>query len=230
MYRTILFGTDGSETANIARQASIDLAMRYGARVAVATAFEPPGRTAECARRAADEAVALATAKGLEATAWVQRGEPADIVPQAADPAKADLVVVGNKGMAGARRYLLGSVPNRVAHAAPTDVLIVKTVDLSVFDIQPDHGGVLDLEGRRMAVYRDPEGTVHSVSARCTHMGCTVGWNDGDKSFDCPCHGSRYDRFGHVIRGPAKADLEGAPPREAEEEPAAAGQPPAAAA
>ena len=100
-----------------------------------------------------------------------------------------------------------------MAHAAPTDVLIVKTVDLSVMDIQPGHGGVIDMDGRRMAVYRDPEGTVHSVSARCTHMGCTVGWNDGDKSFDCPCHGSRFRVDGSVLSGPAARPLEplGAP-------------------
>src|SRR5438093_13223933 len=105
MYRTILFGTDGSETANIARRASIDLAARYGAKVVVATAFEPPGRTPEWARQVADEAVELATSRGVEAAAWVQRGEPADVVLETADREKADLIVVGNKGMGQATRF-----------------------------------------------------------------------------------------------------------------------------
>ncbi|MCA1823030.1 MAG: Rieske 2Fe-2S domain-containing protein [Frankia sp.] len=58
---------------------------------------------------------------------------------------------------------------------------------------------------------RDDGGTVHAVSAVCTHMGCLVGWNNGEKSWDCPCHGSRYDVDGHVLQGPAVHDLE---PRE----------------
>jgi Rieske Fe-S protein len=56
-------------------------------------------------------------------------------------------------------------------------------------------------------VYRDEQGTVHERSAVCAHLGCIVGWNKVEKTWDCPCHGSRYDKFGKVINGPANEDL-----------------------
>ena len=58
------------------------------------------------------------------------------------------------------------------------------------------------------AVYRDDDGALHDVSARCTHLGCIVKWNSGDKSWDCPCHGSRFEPLGEVINGPAVSPLE----------------------
>jgi nitrite reductase/ring-hydroxylating ferredoxin subunit len=61
--------------------------------------------------------------------------------------------------------------------------------------------------GKR-AVYRDSEGDLHRYTATCSHMGCVVGWNDIEKSWDCPCHGSRYDAHGRVINGPASHDLD----------------------
>jgi Rieske Fe-S protein len=60
----------------------------------------------------------------------------------------------------------------------------------------------------KIAVYRDPDGNVHERRAACPHLGCIVQWNDGEKTWDCPCHGSRFDRFGHVINGPANRDLQ----------------------
>ena len=56
--------------------------------------------------------------------------------------------------------------------------------------------------------FRDESGKVHAVSAVCTHMGCIVGWNETDRTWDCPCHGSRFDLDGSVIEGPAVRDLE----------------------
>jgi Rieske Fe-S protein len=94
-----------------------------------------------------------------------------------------------------------------VAHEAPTDVLIAKTVDRSVDDIAPGHGAVVDVGGQRLAVFRDETGLLRAVSAKCTHMGCTVDWNDGEKMWNCPCHGSRYGVDGEVIRGPAAKAL-----------------------
>ena len=57
------------------------------------------------------------------------------------------------------------------------------------------------------AVYRDDQGRLHTVSAVCTHMGCIVGWNPTESTWDCPCHGSRFDPYGKVVNGPAIDDL-----------------------
>jgi Rieske Fe-S protein len=57
-------------------------------------------------------------------------------------------------------------------------------------------------------VSRDAKGTLCAVSAVCTHMGCLVRWNDAERSWDCPCHGSRFDASGRVLDGPASRDLE----------------------
>ena len=80
----------------------------------------------------------------------------------------------------------------------------VKTDD----DIAPDSGAVLSEGHSRIAAYRAPDGTLHRVSAVCTHLGCIVQWNATERSWDCPCHGSRYDKFGTVINGPANSNLE----------------------
>jgi Rieske Fe-S protein len=77
-------------------------------------------------------------------------------------------------------------------------------------DIPPDAGAVLNEGLAKVAVYREPDGTLHRLSAVCVHLGCVVRWNPTARTWDCPCHGSRYDRFGAVIDGPANADL---PPR-----------------
>jgi Rieske Fe-S protein len=60
----------------------------------------------------------------------------------------------------------------------------------------------------KMAIYRDEDGVVHRMSAVCRHLGCIVNWNTNEKTWDCPCHGSRYDSVGRVINGPANSDLE----------------------
>lgn len=61
---------------------------------------------------------------------------------------------------------------------------------------------------KKIAVYRDDSGQYHAYSAVCPHMGCVVQWNNDEKSFDCPCHGSRFTCEGKVINGPSKTDLE----------------------
>jgi Rieske Fe-S protein len=72
-------------------------------------------------------------------------------------------------------------------------------------DLPKDMGKVLpDL---RVALYRDPQGELRALSSVCTHMACDVGWNDQDKVWDCPCHGSRFSPAGDVIRGPALRPL-----------------------
>jgi Rieske Fe-S protein len=59
-----------------------------------------------------------------------------------------------------------------------------------------------------IAVYKDKNGQVHTFSTKCTHLGCTLTWNPLEKSFDCPCHGSRFFNNGKVINGPANKELE----------------------
>lgn len=65
----------------------------------------------------------------------------------------------------------------------------------------------MDIGGEKLAVYRDERGEARAVSAKCTHMGCTVGWNPAEATWDCPCHGSRYSPDGRVINGPATKPL-----------------------
>jgi len=77
----------------------------------------------------------------------------------------------------------------------------------SVDAIASDEGKVLRVEGRRLAVYRDVRGDLHAVSAICTHLGCVVHFNRAERSWDCPCHGSRFDVDGKVLDGPAAKNL-----------------------
>ena len=75
-------------------------------------------------------------------------------------------------------------------------------------DVQPGEGRVAELAGRRVAVYRDEADCWSAVSPVCTHLGCIVHWNRQEKSWDCPCHGSRFHPDGTVIEGPAMKPLE----------------------
>jgi glycine/D-amino acid oxidase-like deaminating enzyme/nitrite reductase/ring-hydroxylating ferredoxin subunit len=78
-------------------------------------------------------------------------------------------------------------------------------VDLD--DIAPGEGRVVRRGTHKIAVYRDPDGQLVEKSAVCTHLKCTVEWNNVEKSWDCPCHGSRFDPHGNVINGPAITGL-----------------------
>jgi glycine/D-amino acid oxidase-like deaminating enzyme len=78
----------------------------------------------------------------------------------------------------------------------------------SVDEIRPGSGAVVRIRGERCAVYRDEAGVAHAVSATCTHLGCVVDFNDAERSWECPCHGSRFDVDGSVLQGPAVAPLE----------------------
>ncbi|HET9053604.1 MAG TPA: FAD-dependent oxidoreductase, partial [Cyclobacteriaceae bacterium] len=78
----------------------------------------------------------------------------------------------------------------------------------SFADIAPTEGKVMEVDGKKIGVYKDEQGSVHAVHAACTHMGCTVTWNQTEKSWDCPCHGARYSVDGTVLNGPADRSLE----------------------
>lgn len=74
-------------------------------------------------------------------------------------------------------------------------------------DVSPGQAAVLIVGGESLAMFRDEKGTLHSVAAECTHMGCRVAWNTAERSWDCPCHGSRFDPDGAVLEGPANQAL-----------------------
>ncbi len=86
------------------------------------------------------------------------------------------------------------------------DVVVAGDVK-SPDEIKPGSGAVIARGLHKVAVYKDPKGEVHERSAVCRHLGCIVNWNTMENTWDCPCHGSRYDAMGKVIQGPANSDL-----------------------
>jgi glycine/D-amino acid oxidase-like deaminating enzyme/nitrite reductase/ring-hydroxylating ferredoxin subunit len=78
----------------------------------------------------------------------------------------------------------------------------------SARDIAPGCGAVMRKGLRKVAVYRDEDGKAHELSAVCPHLGCIVHWNSTEHSWDCPCHGSRFDATGKVLNGPSNINLE----------------------
>ena len=83
----------------------------------------------------------------------------------------------------------------------------IKAENIETDDIKPGSGAVVDLEGSKVGVYKDEDGKPHFIKPVCTHLGCILEWNDADKTWDCPCHGSRYDKYGKNIYGPATKNL-----------------------
>jgi len=77
----------------------------------------------------------------------------------------------------------------------------------SVDEISAGSGAIVRHGLEKLAVYRDEDGELHECEAKCPHLGCIVHWNPAETTWDCPCHGSRFDRYGKVINGPANRDL-----------------------
>jgi Rieske Fe-S protein len=77
----------------------------------------------------------------------------------------------------------------------------------SVDELPADSGAIIRRGLAKVAVYKDEQGSLREYSAICPHLGCVVHWNHVEKSWDCPCHGSRFSRFGEVLNGPAITDL-----------------------
>jgi nucleotide-binding universal stress UspA family protein len=146
VFRSIVVGTDGSETAGKAVDAAIELAKLSGATLELVSAYEPvsnqrlrrearevPADVEWMVHRRAEvdatlrQAVERAGAAGVTATEHAREGDAADAILDVAEELGADLIVVGNKGMTGAKRFLLGSVPNKVSHHAPCAVMIIRT-------------------------------------------------------------------------------------------------------
>jgi len=78
----------------------------------------------------------------------------------------------------------------------------------SLRDLRRGGGKILEIKGERVAAWRSPAGTVTMLSPVCTHLGCEVGWNEAESTWDCPCHGSRFKPAGAVLSGPAESPLE----------------------
>ena len=147
MFRSILVGTDGSETAHTALLRAIELASGLQARLQIVSAYEPvsdprlrgeqviASKDVQWAIGPHDDVLTLLDQAQTEAVnagvaeveTFARQGDAADAIVDVAEEQRCDLIVVGNKGMTGAKRFLLGSVPNKVSHHAPCSVLIVRT-------------------------------------------------------------------------------------------------------
>lgn len=110
--------------------------------------------------------------------------------------------------------------PSRKSIAASTKDFIVQNADVAKhlikgkvssldkeLDILNDEAQVLKIDGNRVGAYRDEQGQLHLVNTTCTHMGCELNWNNAERTWDCPCHGSRFSYKGEVIEGPAVKPL-----------------------
>ncbi|RUL55595.1 FAD-dependent oxidoreductase [Lysinibacillus antri] len=84
----------------------------------------------------------------------------------------------------------------------------IETSDKNIDNLANDEGAVITVNGHRKGAYKDEEGNVHIVDTTCTHIGCEVEWNSGERSWDCPCHGSRFSYTGEVLEGPAEKPLQ----------------------
>lgn len=114
------------------------------------------------------------------------------------------------------RRKLFGGTFNYLAENKDYPFYMLRdrlapTAGNSLDAVGLDEGKILNIDGRRVAAYRDSNGNITICSAVCTHLGCIVGWNDAEHSWDCPCHGSRFKPTGEVIAGPAEEALEKLP-------------------
>jgi Rieske Fe-S protein len=85
------------------------------------------------------------------------------------------------------------------------------TDDRAPDELQPGEGGVFASDAGKIAVCRDQSGAFHTLSAVCTHLACDVKWNKAERTWDCPCHGSRFSATGKVLNGPAVTDLKPVP-------------------
>jgi len=200
-YGRIVIASDGSATADRAARKGFDLARELLAPVTLVFIGHP-----STGKLVMDDTIEV-YGRGIETDVQLLQGEPGDLILRTADEVDADLVVVGNKGLQGAKGLLLGSVPQTVVEGADRDVLLCRTVAQIASELAPGEGGVIEKRGEKLAVFVDKKGEQHLFSARCTHLGCTIGWNPAEHTFDCPCHGSRFSEMGEVVNGPAARPL-----------------------
>lgn len=139
MFKKILVGTDGSDSASKAVEHAAGLAKAMGAELVLVNAYAPPrsdvgstfGRADAYPGQEIGQAILRDAAKhfgkGIKVKNVVREGEAAEGLIDVAEEENVDCIIVGNRGMSGAKRFLLGSVPNQISHHAPCSVLIVHT-------------------------------------------------------------------------------------------------------
>ena len=89
--------------------------------------------------------------------------------------------------------------------------LVVKKLEVpqeEANQIQNGEGKIVEVNGQKIGIYKDDEGKIYKVNPVCKHLGCELSWNNLDKTWDCPCHGSRYDYKGNLIYGPSMKNLD----------------------
>lgn len=110
--------------------------------------------------------------------------------------------------------------PSRLTIAASAKNFVVENLNVAAnliegktqrleknIEIKRGEGKVIEAEGQRAGAYRDEQGKLHLVNTTCTHMGCELNWNSAEKTWDCPCHGSRFTYTGEIVEGPAVEPL-----------------------
>ena len=89
--------------------------------------------------------------------------------------------------------------------------LVVKKLEVpdeEANQIQEGEGKIVEVNGQKIGIYKDKDGQVYKVNPICKHLGCELTWNNLEKTWDCPCHGSRYDYKGNLIYGPSVKGLD----------------------
>lgn len=200
-YRRILIATDGSKTADRCARRGYDLARATGATVELVFVGHP-----ETGDLIISDTVSV-FGGDIPTETKILQGDPSEEILRTAAETGADLIIIGNKGMTGSRLAARQSVPDKVLAGAEVDVLLCRTVHQRESEMEPGDGGIIERDGVQFAVYADDGGELHYMSAHCTHLGCVVAWNPSEKTFDCPCHGSRFGPTGEVVEGPAAKPL-----------------------
>jgi glycine/D-amino acid oxidase-like deaminating enzyme/nitrite reductase/ring-hydroxylating ferredoxin subunit len=131
----------------------------------------------------------------------------ADLIAERPNP-WAELYDPSRRSLAAAPRWLDENARTALAYGRWLRVDATR-----VDDVAPGESRVLGAGPHRRAVHRELDGSLHVRSAICPHLGGLVAWNEAEQTWDCPCHGSRFDHRGRVVHGPANADLPAKPRR-----------------
>jgi Rieske Fe-S protein len=109
------------------------------------------------------------------------------------------------KPVAGAAKFVEHGA--NVVSSFIADKLSVDKI-ASLVELNNDEARIVKYEGDTYAMYKDQGGVLHAISSNCSHINCTIAWNRAEKTWDCPCHGSRFNINGKVLTGPAVRDLD----------------------